>query len=64
MVIVKVFSSTFTLLECASTMLFPAGEDWESARKQNKTKMHILDPLALNLNLQKALNPDDLRLAQ
>ena len=40
------------------------GEDWQAARKQMKSKMHILDPMGIDMKLQKALNPDDIRLAQ
>jgi len=40
------------------------GEDWQTARKDVKSKMHILDPMGIDMKLQKALNPDDIRLAQ
>ena len=40
------------------------GEDWQTARKDIKSKMHILDPMGFDVKLQKALNPDDIRLAQ
>ena len=40
------------------------GEDWQAARKQMKSKMYILDPMGIDMKLQKALNPDDIRLAQ
>ena len=39
-------------------------EDWQAARKQVNSKMHILDPMGIDMKLQKALNPDDIRLAQ
>ena len=29
-----------------------------------KSKMHMLDPVGIDMKLQKALNPDDERLAQ
>ncbi|KAL9987728.1 hypothetical protein ACROYT_G002079 [Oculina patagonica] len=51
-------------LEDLQILIARAGEDWQAARKQVKSKMHILDPMGIDMKLQKALNPDDIRLAQ
>ena len=45
-------------------LFFVVDEDWQAARKQVNSKMHILDPMGIDMKLQKALNPDDIRLAQ
>ena len=45
-------------------LFFVIDEDWQAAKKQVNSKMHILDPMGINMKLQKALNPDDIRLAQ
>ena len=45
-------------------LFFVADEDWQAAKKQVNSKMHILDPMGIDMKLQKALNPDDIRLAQ
>ncbi|CAH3166779.1 unnamed protein product [Porites lobata] len=51
-------------LEDLQILIAKSGEDWQAARKQMKSKMHILDPMGIDMKLQKALNPDDIRLAQ
>ena len=45
-------------------LFFVIDEDWQAAKKQVNSKMHILDPMGIDMKLQKALNPDDIRLAQ
>ena len=45
-------------------LFFVTDEDWQAARKQVNSKMHILDPMGIDMKLQKALNPDDIRLTQ
>lgn len=37
---------------------------WDTARNTKLSKLHIIDPVEMDLKLQKALNPDDIRLAQ
>ncbi|XP_068741113.1 intermembrane lipid transfer protein VPS13A-like [Montipora capricornis] len=51
-------------LEDLQILIAKAGDDWQTARKQVKSKKHILDPIGMDMKLQKALNPDDIRLAQ
>lgn len=51
-------------LEDLQILFAKAGEDWQAARKQVKTKMHILNRMGIDMKLQKALNPDDIRLTQ
>ncbi|XP_022794312.1 vacuolar protein sorting-associated protein 13A-like [Stylophora pistillata] len=45
-------------------LIAKAGEDWQAARKKVNSEMHILDPMGIDMRLHKALNPDDIRLAQ
>ncbi|XP_066022145.1 intermembrane lipid transfer protein VPS13A-like [Pocillopora verrucosa] len=51
-------------LEDLQILIAKADEDWQAAKKQVNSKMHILDPMGIDMKLQKALNPDDIRLAQ
>lgn len=65
-IIAWLFSSknvVFFLSKLPGNFIF-LGEDWQTARKDVKSKMHILDPMGIDMKLQKALNPDDIRLAQ
>lgn len=38
------------------------GEDWEEARKNMKSKFHVLQKMAINLKLRRSLLPNDTRL--
>ena len=62
---ISFLSQNFKLVTKGNFCLWcDVGEDWQAARKQVKSKMHILDPMGIDMKLQKALNPDDIRLAQ
>ena len=52
------------LMKSHFILFFVIDEDWQAAKKQVNSKMHILDPMGIDMKLQKALNPDDIRLAQ
>ena len=41
-----------------------SGENWKSVRREEKSKLHILNPFGIDVKLQKSLAPDDVRLAQ
>ncbi|XP_048586982.1 intermembrane lipid transfer protein VPS13A-like isoform X2 [Nematostella vectensis] len=51
-------------LEQLQVLLAKEGDDWNAARQQTQSKLHIVNPISIDLKLQKALNPDDVRLAQ
>ncbi|XP_036365427.1 vacuolar protein sorting-associated protein 13A [Octopus sinensis] len=51
-------------LDNIQILLYHKGEDWQSARKEGKSKMHILEPISINLLFQKCMFDNQVQLAK
>ena len=62
MLYAKTTCITFLAIDLLSTLF--KGEDWRSVRNEEKSKLHLLYPFGIEVQLQKSLAPDDVRLTQ
>ncbi|XP_077994048.1 intermembrane lipid transfer protein VPS13A-like isoform X3 [Glandiceps talaboti] len=49
-------------LESMQVLLARPGEDWKSARSEPQSSLHIIEPTGINVQLQKCMIPNDVRM--
>ena len=55
-------NTTFSDYDVLWHVVLVVGDDWEGARTSARSKLHILEKVAINLKLKKSLLPNDTRL--
>ncbi|XP_070537095.1 intermembrane lipid transfer protein VPS13A-like isoform X2 [Ptychodera flava] len=60
--LLKAYDKFNIQLDSMQVLLARPGEDWMSARSEPKSSLHILEPTAINVQLQKCMVPNDVRM--